>query len=67
MSVHKNVSELIASVEGKNVGEKEFHQAVREVAETIFPFIDVTHAISRVRFLSASWSPSVLSAFVCHG
>ncbi|MBT5792884.1 MAG: glutamate dehydrogenase, partial [Gammaproteobacteria bacterium] len=30
---------FIAGVEKRNPGEQEFHQAVAEVAETVFPYI----------------------------
>ncbi len=40
MSQHKNISNIIANIEAKNVGETEFHQAAREVLETISPFVD---------------------------
>ena len=32
------VNEFMAKVIAKNPGESEFHQAVKEVAESIFPF-----------------------------
>ncbi|MEW6594225.1 MAG: NADP-specific glutamate dehydrogenase [Thermodesulfobacteriota bacterium] len=35
----KNVEEFMAEVIRKNPGEMEFHQAVREVAESLFPFL----------------------------
>jgi len=36
----KLVDEFMAKVKAKNPGEVEFHQAVREVAETVIPFIE---------------------------
>ena len=35
----KNVKEFMADLVRKNPGEVEFHQAVKEVAESIFPFL----------------------------
>jgi len=35
-----NIEEIMANVAEKNPGEIEFHQAVREVAESVFPFIE---------------------------
>ena len=34
------VNEFMAKVIAKNQGETEFHQAVKEVAETLMPFLD---------------------------
>ena len=35
---------FIAQVVAKNPGETEFHQAVREVAESVMPIIEATPA-----------------------
>ena len=35
----KNVEEFMEMIKEKNPGEKEFHQAIQEVAESIMPFI----------------------------
>ncbi len=40
MSVHEKVNEFMAKVIARNAGEVEFHQAVREVAESLMPFIE---------------------------
>lgn len=40
MSVHQKVEQFMAKIIAKNPGEVEFHQAVREVAESLFPFIE---------------------------
>ena len=37
---HLLLDEFMANLEAKNAGEKEFHQAVREVVETILPFVE---------------------------
>ena len=34
------VNEFMAKIIAKNPGEKEFHQAVKEVAESLMPFIE---------------------------
>ena len=36
----KNVEAFMEDIIIKNPGEKEFHQAVQEVAESIMPFIN---------------------------
>ncbi len=38
--MYKTVAEFMAQVEAKNAGEKEFLQAVREVVETIWDFLE---------------------------
>lgn len=40
MSIHQKVEQFMAKIIAKNPGEVEFHQAVREVAESLFPFIE---------------------------
>lgn len=40
MSVNQKVEQFMAKIIAKNPGEVEFHQAVREVAESLFPFIE---------------------------
>jgi glutamate dehydrogenase (NADP+) len=40
MSVHEKVNEFMAKVIARNAGEVEFHQAVREVAESLMPFLE---------------------------
>ncbi|GAI00255.1 unnamed protein product, partial [marine sediment metagenome] len=37
--MEKNVEAFMEKVIEKNPGEKEFHQAVREVVESVMPFI----------------------------
>ncbi len=39
-SAHQYVSDLMARVVSKNPGEKEFHQAVKEVLETLTPVLE---------------------------
>lgn len=36
----KKIEEFMAGLMAKNPGEPEFHQAVREVVESIMPFIE---------------------------
>ena len=37
--VQKYVKSFMAELEAKNPGEKEFHQAVREVLESVAPYL----------------------------
>ena len=41
------VEKFMAHVIAKNPGEKEFHQAVQEVAESLIPFIEENPKITR--------------------
>jgi glutamate dehydrogenase (NADP+) len=36
---NKELDEFMAGLARRNPGEQEFHQAVREVSETIIPFV----------------------------
>ena len=38
--MEKNVEAFMEKIIEKNPGEKEFHQAVQEVAESLMPFIE---------------------------
>ena len=38
--MEKNVEEFMEKIIERNPGEKEFHQAVQEVAECVIPFIE---------------------------
>jgi hypothetical protein len=46
----KSVEEFMVKVKEKNPGEKEFHQAVQEVVESLMPYIQKTLSIKRRRF-----------------
>ena len=48
-----DVQHFMDGLEKRNPGEPEFHQAVREVAETLIPFTASTPNIKRLRFSSA--------------
>ena len=37
---YKNVEDFLNNVEQKNPHQSEFHQAVREVAESLWPFLE---------------------------
>ena len=37
---YKTAENFLSSVESRNPNEKEFHQAVREVVETLWPFLE---------------------------
>ena len=38
--MNKNVESFMENIINENPGEKEFHQAVREVAESVMPYIE---------------------------
>ncbi len=38
--MEKNVEVFMEKLKEKNPGEKEFHQAVQEVAESLMPYIE---------------------------
>ena len=58
-SVDAFMSDLIA----KNPGEKEFHQAVREVAESIVPFLDRNPHYKKARVLDRMVEPERVIMF----
>ena len=43
--MYKNVEEFMAYAESRSHGEKEFHQAVEEVVESLWPFLKITQTI----------------------
>jgi len=46
------VKQFMDKVVAKNPSEKEFHQAVMEVVETVLPFIDEILSIKMLKFLT---------------
>jgi len=53
----KNVETFIEYVTAKNPGEPEFHQAVREVIESVMPFIEKNHKYQEQKILERIVEP----------
>ncbi len=51
--------DLMEKIVAKNPGEKEFHQAVNEVFESLEPVLSSTPSISRPRYWRGWSSPTV--------
>ena len=56
-SVHDYVNGVLASVVAKNPGEKEFHQAVKEVLETLTPVLEKHPEYVKARILDRIVEP----------
>ena len=61
--VHQQIEQFMDSLISKNAGEVEFHQAVREVAETIIPFIQATPKYQNKALLERLTEPDRLVSF----
>ena len=59
----KLVEEFMAKIIAKNPGEKEFHQAVQEVAETLLPFIEENPKYKHARILERLAEPERVLIF----
>ncbi|MEW6290134.1 MAG: NADP-specific glutamate dehydrogenase [Thermodesulfobacteriota bacterium] len=59
----KSVSEFMAEVVQKNPGEMEFHQAVKEVAESIFPFLEKNPKYAKEKILERMIIPERVIIF----
>ncbi|MCL7487064.1 MAG: NADP-specific glutamate dehydrogenase [Desulfobulbaceae bacterium] len=59
----KNVKEFMAEVVRKNPGEVEFHQAVQEVAESLFPFLKKNPKYAREKVLERMIIPERVLIF----
>jgi len=59
----KNVEEFMDKVKEKNPGEKEFHQAVQEVAESIMPFIQKNPKYKKAKILERISEPERIIMF----
>ena len=57
------VTEFMAKVIAKNPGEKEFHQAVQEVAETVIPFIEENPKYKAAKILERIAEPERVIMF----
>ena len=51
----------------RNPNEPEFHQAVREVAESLAPHIVASPVLQKMKFWSASPNPNASSFSACRG
>ena len=55
--MEKNVEVFMEKLKEKNPGEKEFHQAVQEVAESLMPFIEKNPKYKRAKILERIAEP----------
>lgn len=62
-SYQQAVDEFMAKIIAKNPGEKEFHQAVREVAETLIPFIEENPKYKTAKILERMAEPERVILF----
>jgi len=58
-----NVTEFMAKISAKNPGEKEFHQAVYEVADSLMPFIDKHPKYKKAKILERIAEPERVIMF----
>ncbi|RLF62658.1 MAG: NADP-specific glutamate dehydrogenase [Thermoplasmata archaeon] len=61
--MEKTVEAFMEKIEEKNPGEKEFHQAVREVAESLMPFINKHPKYKRAKILERIAEPERVVMF----
>ncbi len=62
-NVQQLLDEFMAKVIAKNPGEVEFHQAVREVAETLLPFIEENPKYKQAKILERMTEPERVVMF----
>lgn len=55
---HQSLAQFLAYVEQRNPGQPEFLQAVTEVMESLWPFIEKNPATPNTACSNAWWSPS---------
>jgi glutamate dehydrogenase (NADP+) len=61
-----NLDDFMQDIERRNPGETEFHQAVREVAEKVIPFVRENPKYARARILTRMTEPDRIIVFrVC--
>ena len=65
--VQQYVDDFMAQIVAKNPGEKEFHQAVHEVVESLAEYILQNPVLQKRRCSSVSPSPSGSSCSVFRG
>jgi len=61
--MQKRIEEFMAKVIEKNPAEKEFHQAVREVVESVMPFIDENPIYQKEKILERMVEPERVIVF----
>ena len=61
--MEKNVETFMEDIVRKNPGEKEFHQAVQEVAESIMPFIEKNPKYKKAKILERIAEPERVIMF----
>ena len=61
--MYKNVKEFMDEIISKNPGEKEFHQAVQEVAESLMPFIKKNPKYQKAKILERIAEPERVVMF----
>jgi len=61
--MEKTVEAFMKKIEEKNPGEKEFHQAVREVAESLIPFINKYPKYKKAKILERIAEPERVVMF----
>jgi glutamate dehydrogenase (NADP+) len=61
--MHIQVDKFMANIIAKNPGESEFHQAVREVAETLIPFIEEKPRYKHLKILERMAEPERIIIF----
>ena len=59
----KKAEEFMEYVVGKNPGEVEFHQAVREVVESVMPFIEENPKYQKAKILERIVEPERVIMF----
>jgi glutamate dehydrogenase/leucine dehydrogenase len=59
----KSLDEFMAKIIAKNPGEKEFHQAVMEVAESLIPFIEENPKYKQAKILERMAEPERIIIF----
>ncbi len=60
---HRRVEEFVSEVVARNPGEPEFHQAVREVVESVLPVVESTPAYRDARILERLVEPERIVMF----
>ena len=61
--MNKNVESFMEDIINKNPGEKEFHQAVREVAESVMPYIEKNPIYKKHKILERIAEPERVVMF----
>ena len=59
----KRIEDFLAEVIKKNPGESEFHQAVREVVESVMPFIEKNPKYQQAKILQRLVEPERVIMF----